>query len=76
MNKIYLGNLPFSASEAKVHKMFEQHGTVHSVKLITNHVTRRVRGFGFVEMEQSEAKAAIDALNGSRFGGRTTSYVN
>ena len=68
---IYVGNLPFSSSEADVRELFEQHGTVQSVKLITDRETGRPRGFGFVEMEEDEANAAIEALNGVDCGGRS-----
>lgn len=68
---IYVGNLPFSANETEIRDLFAQHGTVHSVKLITDRATGRPRGFGFVEMEQDEANAAIDAINGMEVGGRS-----
>lgn len=71
LKKIYVGNLPFSATEAEVRELFAQHGTVHSVKLITDRETGRPRGFGFIEMERDEANAAIQALNGTDFGGRS-----
>lgn len=67
---IYVGNLPFSASENDVRELFAAHGTVHSVKLISDRDTGRPRGFGFVEMDQAEAEAAIKALNGVDNGGR------
>ncbi|UCE07352.1 MAG: RNA-binding protein, partial [bacterium] len=54
----------------EVRELFEQYGTVQSIKLITDHVTGRFRGFGFVEMEPFEADAAIQALNGIEFYGR------
>ncbi len=68
---IYVGNLPFSATEDEVREMFEAHGAVHSVKLINDRETGRPRGFGFVEMDQAEAEAAIKALNGLDHGGRS-----
>jgi RNA recognition motif-containing protein len=71
LKTIYVGNLPFSATEAEVHELFAQYGTVHSVKLITDRETGKPRGFGFVEMERDEANAAIQALNGADFNGRT-----
>lgn len=67
---IYVANLPFTASEAEVQSLFQKHGTVHSVKLITDRETGRFRGFGFVEMDDHTASQAIDALNGTDFGGR------
>jgi len=71
MKSIYVGNLPFTASEDEVRELFERHGTVHSVKLINDRETGRPRGFGFVEMEQADAEAAIQALNGQDMGGRS-----
>lgn len=67
---IYVGNLAFSATEEDVREMFEAHGAVHSVKLISDRDTGRPRGFGFVEMDQADAESAIKALNGSEHGGR------
>jgi RNA recognition motif-containing protein len=71
MAKIYVGNLPFSASEADVRQLFSQHGTVESVSLPTDRETGRPRGFGFVEMSQADAARAIQSLNGHEMGGRT-----
>ena len=71
MKTIYVGNLPFTATETEITELFTQHGTVHSVKLITDRDTGRPRGFGFVEMDQNESEAAVNALNGAEFGGRT-----
>jgi len=68
--KIYVGNLPFSATEAQVRDLFAQHGAVESVALPADRETGRPRGFGFVEMPQSEAAKAIEALNGFSMGGR------
>jgi RNA recognition motif-containing protein len=70
MAKIYVGNLPFSASEADVRALFSQHGTVESVSLPTDRETGRPRGFGFVEMSQADAARAIQNLNGQDMGGR------
>ena len=70
MAKIYVGNLPFSASEADVRTLFSQHGTVESVSLPTDRETGRPRGFGFVEMSQADAARAIQNLNGHDMGGR------
>ena len=50
MTTIYVGNLPFSATETDVRSLFEKHGTVQSVKLVNDRETGRPRGFGFVEM--------------------------
>ena len=68
--KIYVGNLPFSATESEVRELFGQHGTVESVALPTDRETGRPRGFGFVEMPQGDATKAIEALNGFSMGGR------
>jgi len=69
--KLYVGNLPFSATEEDITTKFSAVGTVESAKLITDRDTGRSKGFGFVEMSSdSEAQAAIDKLNGQDFGGR------
>ena len=68
--KIYVGNLPFSATEAQVRELFEAHGTVHSVNLIEDRETNRPRGFGFVEMDDDTADAAISALSGKTLDDR------
>ena len=70
MTKIYVGNLPFSATEQDVKELFGQHGTVESVALPTDRETGRPRGFGFVEMPQADAQRAMGALNGFNMGGR------
>lgn len=67
--KIYVGNLPFSATEEQVEDLFAQFGPVESVKLITDRDTGRPRGFGFVEMSEG-ASEAIAALNEKEFEGR------
>ena len=71
-NRLYVGNLPFSADENAVRELFAQDGReVTEVKLITDRDTGRPRGFGFVEMANSEqADAAISALNGTSMDGR------
>jgi cold-inducible RNA-binding protein len=70
MAKIYVGNLPFTASEADIRTLFSQHGTVESVSLPTDRDTGRPRGFGFVEMSQADSAKAIQSLNGHNMGGR------
>ena len=70
MSKIYVGNLPFTADEASVRTLFEQHGAVESVSLINDRETGRPRGFGFVEMARADAARAIQSLNGQDMGGR------
>jgi RNA recognition motif-containing protein len=70
MSKIYVGNLPFSATEESVRELFAQHGAVDSVALISDRDTGQPRGFGFVEMPKSDAARAIQGLNGHDLGGR------
>lgn len=71
MKKLYVGNLPFSATDSEVQALFAQHGTVNSVALINDRETGRPRGFGFVEMnDDAEAQKAMDAINGHEMGGR------
>ncbi|WP_147820811.1 RNA recognition motif domain-containing protein [Salidesulfovibrio onnuriiensis] len=67
---IYVGNLPWNASEDEVRGAFAAHGEVLSVKLVNDRETGRPRGFGFVEMEDADAEKAIEALDGEDFGGR------
>jgi len=68
---IYVGNLPFTATEAQVRDLFAQYGTVQAVRLITDRNTGRLRGFGFVEMEDDTAAlAAMVTLNGTDMDGR------
>ncbi|MDR0355210.1 MAG: RNA-binding protein [Deltaproteobacteria bacterium] len=71
MKTIYVGNLPFSSTQAEISDLFGRFGTVHSVNLISDRETGRPRGFGFVEMDPDQAQAAIEALNGSELGGRS-----
>ncbi len=69
---IYVGNLPFTASEDDVRQTFAEFGQVTSVAIIKDKFTGESRGFGFVEMPESgEAQAAITALNGQKLKGRT-----
>ncbi|MFI3272312.1 MAG: RNA-binding protein [Pseudomonadota bacterium] len=68
---IYVGNLPWSANEEQVEELFAEFGQVLSVKLVSDRETGRARGFGFVEMDDAEAVAAVEALDNSLFGGRT-----
>jgi RNA recognition motif-containing protein len=71
MKNLYVGNLPHSTTEADLRGVFEPHGAVEKVTLVTDRDTGRSRGFGFVEMaDASEADKAIAALNGTDFGGR------
>ncbi len=70
MTKLYVGNLPFTATDESVRALFANHGTVEKVSLITDRDTGRPRGFGFVEMSNADAARAIQALDGTDFGGR------
>jgi RNA recognition motif-containing protein len=70
MTSIYVGNLPFTATEEEVRGMFAAHGHVEEVRLMTDRDTGRARGFGFVKMAADAAQAAIRALNGKNLGGR------
>lgn len=67
---IYVGNLPFDATESDIRDLFSAYGPVDSVNLITDRETGRPRGFGFVEMS-SGGEAAIEALHQSNLGGRS-----
>lgn len=68
--RIYVGNLPFSATEDELHSMFGEHGTVDAVNLITDRDSGRPRGFGFVEMSDG-ADEAIQSLHQTDMGGRS-----
>jgi RNA recognition motif-containing protein len=71
-NKIYVGGLPFSTTEGQLEEIFSAHGTVESARVITDKLTGRSRGFGFVEMSSSgEAQKAIESVNGTEIEGRT-----
>ncbi|MEO0093550.1 MAG: RNA-binding protein [candidate division WOR-3 bacterium] len=71
MSKVYVGSLPFSATEAQLQDLFSQYGKVNSVNIISDKFTNRPRGFAFVEMESEEAaQKAIAGLNGTEFEGR------
>jgi|TARA_B110000014_G_C20036609_1_gene538557 RNA recognition motif-containing protein len=68
---LYVGNLPWSSTEEELENHFSQHGTVNAVRIITEGRSGRSKGFGFVEMETSEAgNAAIEALDGKDYQGR------
>jgi RNA recognition motif-containing protein len=71
VTKLYVGNLPFTATEEAVRALFSKHGTVEKVSLITDRETGRPRGFGFVEMSNADASRAMQALNGVDFDGRS-----
>ena len=70
--KLYVGNLSYSVDSSELEKMFSAHGTVASAQIISDRETGRSKGFGFVEMNSdAEAQAAIAALNGQEYQGRT-----
>jgi RNA recognition motif-containing protein len=71
VTKLYVGNLPFTATEDGVRTLFAAHGTVEKVSLINDRDTGRPRGFGFVEMSNADASRAMQALNGKDFDGRS-----
>jgi RNA recognition motif-containing protein len=70
VTKLYVGNLPFTATDESVRALFSQHGVVEKLSLITDRDTGRPRGFGFVEMSNADASRAMQALNGFDFEGR------
>ena len=70
MTKLYVGNLPFTATEDTVRNLFSPHGTVEKLSLINDRDTGRPRGFGFIEMSSADASRAMQALNGKDFDGR------
>ena len=70
--KLYVGNLGFDVSSSDLEQLFASHGTVDSANVITDRSTGQSKGFGFVEMSSNaEAEAAIAAVDGKEFGGRT-----
>ena len=71
MKKLFVGNIPHSTSEAELRALFEPHGKIEQVSVVTDRETGRSRGFAFVEMaDAGEAEKAIAALNGKELGGR------
>jgi RNA recognition motif-containing protein len=70
--KLYVGNLPYNTTEEQLRELFGAYGAPSSVSIVVDRYSGRSRGFGFVEFADSgEAQAAIEALNGKEFGGRT-----
>lgn len=67
---LYVGNLPWATSDADLADAFRPHGNVISTRIITDKETGRSRGFGFVEVEESDAEKMVEAMNGASFGGR------
>ena len=71
-NKLYVGGLPYSVTDDRLQELFTPHGTVESARVITDRMSGRSKGFGFVEMSsQAEAQSAIDKLNGTDLEGRS-----
>ncbi|SRR5579885_805235 len=71
MKNVFIGNLSFHTTESELRSLFEKHGEIIRARVITDFDTGRSRGFGFVEMaDDGEADKAINALNGTEFGGR------
>jgi RNA recognition motif-containing protein len=68
---IFVGNLPFTVTETELRELFEEYGTLETIKLITDRESGRSRGFGFIEMDNADADAAIKALNGKELKGRS-----
>lgn len=69
---IYVGNLPKTTDEETVRKLFEEYGDVSEIKLIKDHYTGELRGFGFIEMpSKSEAQKAIEEVDGTELEGNT-----
>ena len=70
--RLYVGGLPYSATEQDLENLFASAGTVSSAVVVTDRYTGQAKGFGFVEMStDAEADAAINSLNGTQMGGRT-----
>lgn len=69
MKKVFVGSLPPSTTEESLQTLFSQYGTVRSIKLVKDLFSGNCKGFGFLEMEGHEARAAIAALNGKSFEG-------
>lgn len=70
MKKLYVGNLPYSVNDAALADLFSEHGQVLSASVVLDRQTGRSRGFGFVEMEDAAAEAAIEAMSGQEIDGR------
>jgi RNA recognition motif-containing protein len=70
--RLYVGNLPFDARDEELRDLFASHGTVATARVVVDHQRDRSRGFGFVEFDDpSHGRAAIEAVHGLEFGGRT-----
>jgi RNA recognition motif-containing protein len=71
MKKLFIGNLPANTNEEEIQALFSEFGTVRSCKLVMDVFSRQCKGFGFIEMEGHESRAAIAGLNGKDFNGQT-----
>lgn len=70
LGKLYVGNLPWRATEAELKDFFASFGKVRSASIVTDRDTGRSRGFGFVEMDDADMANALNGANGREFGGR------
>ena len=70
LKKLFIGNLPVSTDEKDIQNLFSEFGTVRSLKLVTDIFSGQCKGFGFIEMEGHEARAAIAGLDGKDFNGK------
>lgn len=70
MKSIYVGNLPWSATDEELQAKFTEFGNVISARIVTDKFSGRSRGFGFVDMEDADAEKAITAMNGYKWGER------
>ena len=70
MKRLFVGNLPSDATESSVSALFSEFGKVHSIELVTDLFSGKCKGFGYIGMEGHEARAAIEKLSGSLFGGK------
>lgn len=75
MKKLFVGNLPASTKDKDLSELFSQYGTVRSLKLVTDIFSNQCKGFGFIEMEGHEARAAIAGLNGKDFNGKALKVI-
>ncbi|MFK5894650.1 MAG: RNA-binding protein [Pseudomonadota bacterium] len=75
MKKLFVGNLPASTKDKELNELFSQYGKVRSLKLVTDVFTNQCKGFGFIEMEGHEARAAIAGLHGKNFNGNSLKVI-
>ena len=70
MKSIFVGNLPWTATDEELKAKFAEHGTVLSARIMTDKFTGKSRGFGFVDMEEADLQKAITAMSGQKWGER------